>query len=1403
MKAVVLGALLFVPALSGQVDGGPAAHSSAPLNPRLLEHLDAVKRGAAPSQVTADGHALGWLPGPLDLSHLKSQRPAVSILGLPSSYDLRASGRITAVKSQGACGSCWSFATYGAMESELLPAETDDFSENHLKNLHGFDNSPCIGGNYAMATAYLARWAGPVDESDDPYQSTDKNTSPAGRPPQKHVQDVIILAARNGSLDNSALKSAVMMYGGVATVMWMDSSYYESTAASYYQRVTSTINHAVTLVGWDDNYSRSNFNTVPPGDGAFLVKNEWGTWWGKSGYFWISYYDSAYAMDDSYVFTGNQLATNFTRQYSYDPLGWVGSSGYPPSETAWFANIFTAQGQEQLQAVSFYVASHDSPYVIKVYTGVTGGPASGTLAVTTSGTASTAGYHTFSLSSPVPLASGTRFAVAVQLTTPGYRYPIPVQYALRGYSSASTGSPGRGYKSPNGTSWADVTASDRTMSVCLKAFTSTGGAKAPTISTSPATSIASSSATLGANVNPNGSDTQVWFLYSPNSSMSGALSTTRQNVGSGTVAVPVSATITGLAANTRYYFQAMAQNSAGTTPASILNFVTTAGAQPPTVSTSAATSITVASAALGGSVNPNGSGTRVWFLYSTNSSMGGALLTPPQDLGSGTVAVPVGASIAGLATNTRYYFQAVAQNSAGTTPGSMLSFITTSGAQPPTVSTSSAASIISNSAILGANINPNGSDTQVWFLYSTNSSMSGALSTPPQNIGSGTAAVPVSATISGLAANTPYYFDAVAQNGAGSALGLVQSFATTGAQVAFVQQGGKLVGTEGFEDYWPEGDEGHSVALSGDGNTAIVGGGLLIQTATEYTHVGAAWVFTRSGGVWTQQGRALTATGTVKSSVNPVWRVALSADGNTALVGGPGDNSITGAAWVFTRSNGVWTQQGGKLVGTGAVGSAEQGIAVALSADGNTALVGGPGDNSITGAAWVFTRSAGVWTQQGGKLVALDSAGACQGSSVALSADGNTALVGGPRDIYDAGAAYVFTRSAGGWSQQGDKLVTAGTSAVGAAGLGASVALSADGNTALLGGIFDHDQAGAAWVFTRSAGGWTQGAKLVGTDAAWTHQGASVALSADGTTAIVGGPGDTLDTGAAWAFRRSAGVWTQQGGKLFGWDSHQGYQGVSVTLSADGNTAMMGGPYDGPNDGSIHWGGRGAAWVFVASSPVNVGVSIDGLANGFSFQPGLTPGMILSIFGRNLANSMQTANTAPLPASLAGVSANFNGVPAPLYYVSPGQVNVQIPYETSMSWGLLAVSNNGQVATMPIHVDSSAPGISTTSAGMLIPTASASRGQSLGLFITGAGRVKPPVSNGATPPPGVTPQPVLPVRVTIGGVECPLLYVGIPNWSVGVTQINFTVPQDAPTGTQNVVVTVGGVASPPAKVTIR
>jgi uncharacterized protein (TIGR03437 family) len=217
-------------------------------------------------------------------------------------------------------------------------------------------------------------------------------------------------------------------------------------------------------------------------------------------------------------------------------------------------------------------------------------------------------------------------------------------------------------------------------------------------------------------------------------------------------------------------------------------------------------------------------------------------------------------------------------------------------------------------------------------------------------------------------------------------------------------------------------------------------------------------------------------------------------------------------------------------------------------------------------------------------------------------------------------------------------------------------------------------------------------------------------------------------------------------------------------------------------------------------------ISIGGLQNAASFKNVYAPGMAMSVYGINLAPSTQLAAALPLPPTLAGVSATVNGIAAPLYFVSTGQLNIQIPYETATGTALLAVNNNGQVATYSFPVSPSAPGIYLVApGGPIVPNASGNRGQIYTLFLTGAGEVSPLVSTGAAPTGSQVPVPLLSVSMTIGGVAVPaqdMMYVGIPSWSVGTVQINFTVPQSAPLGLQPVVVTVGSAASAAANFTV-
>ena len=363
---------------------------------------------------------------------------------------------------------------------------------------------------------------------------------------------------------------------------------------------------------------------------------------------------------------------------------------------------------------------------------------------------------------------------------------------------------------------------------------------------------------------------------------------------------------------------------------------------------------------------------------------------------------------------------------------------------------------------------------------------------------------------------------------------------------------------------------GESVALSSDGTTALIGGS------------NAEWVYTRSGSTWTQQAKLNFGVGS---------SVALSGDGNTALIGEAGDNNQVGAAWVFTRTGSTWTQQGEKLTGRGEIGTGRFGTSVALSPDGKTALVGGPGDNEAVGAAWVFRRRGSTWAQRGSKLTGSDETGRGSfGHSVALSSHGNTALIGGPNDHEGFGAAWVFRHRGSTWMQHGEKLTGGGE--IGNGNFGSAVALSSDGNTALIGGDKDNESQapnvysyyGAAWVFTRSGKTWTQqGEKLTG-GVAYFRQGGfgySVALSADGNTALIGDPGAPYAYfGRGWFFTRSGTTWTeeQETGGVEG--EHPGQFGTSVALAGDGNTALIGEPE------AIHF--WGLALVFVKVNPPTV-----------------------------------------------------------------------------------------------------------------------------------------------------------------------------------------------------------------------
>lgn len=444
--------------------------SLSPINPEFEEYMDLVRAREAPQLITAEGYYLGLIPAPVDMSHTRglSVIPQAKRLFYPVSYDLRALGRVTAVKDQGACGSCWAFATYGSLESWILGEkdETCDFSENNMKNCHRFNWTGCAGGNRDMSTAYLARWDGPINEADDPYHAYEDACIP-GLSEIKYLETVHFIPDRASSTDNDNIKQAVMDDGTVYTGMYMDSYYYNATNYAYYFSGTEYSNHAVAIVGWDDNFDRTRFNyPYPAGNGAWIIKNSWGTGWGENGFFYISYYDSNIGRSNASFINAEEPDDSVI--YQYDPMGYVGDVGYGTS-TAWAANVFTAASDRRLTSVASYAATVNTSYEVYIYDTFSAGSFSNLLG-SKSGTVTCPGYYVIDLDSSIRLTSGDDFAVVVKFTTPGYFWPIPIEYPISGYSDAAMANPGQSYVSSDGTSWTDITSIWSNTNVCIKAI---------------------------------------------------------------------------------------------------------------------------------------------------------------------------------------------------------------------------------------------------------------------------------------------------------------------------------------------------------------------------------------------------------------------------------------------------------------------------------------------------------------------------------------------------------------------------------------------------------------------------------------------------------------------------------------------------------------------------------------------------------------------------------------------------------------------------------------------------------------------------------------------------------------------------------------------------------------------
>ena len=345
----------------------------------------------------------------------------INVTALPARYDSRDWGWVSPIRNQGSMGACWTFGMTGTLESALLKATglATDLSENNMQDTmlkYSIYGCPQFmeGGANIISTGYLLSWLGAFIQDADTYDEMGKLSPLITTQKDIHVQDLMFIP--NNEIPNGTqLKWAILKYGSIDVNYNGQSTYDEVTpyyrpdTHSQYVNVTIPPNHAVSVVGWDDNYPKENFGIIPPGDGAWIVKNSWGTNFGENGFLYVSYYDQTFLQYDGAIFKYAtaiiiENTVPYNKNYQYD-LFW-GQEFKTGNSTASYMNVFEALDDDLIAAVGTYFNQSGISYKVEIFV-------NDELKLTQEGLSPYLGYHTIKLNEYIPVKKGDVFKAVI------------------------------------------------------------------------------------------------------------------------------------------------------------------------------------------------------------------------------------------------------------------------------------------------------------------------------------------------------------------------------------------------------------------------------------------------------------------------------------------------------------------------------------------------------------------------------------------------------------------------------------------------------------------------------------------------------------------------------------------------------------------------------------------------------------------------------------------------------------------------------------------------------------------------------------------------------------------------------------------------------------------------------